>query len=148
MVQQTKIAERNGASADESNGLAWDVGAFANDAVTLTELQSQLLAADMRECSRLIWVPSLFLLSGLALGLACFPIALVTLALSLVEFLQMSYFMAFLIVTGVGAIASALLCIFSWMQVRQRMAVLQRSRDELLRNLSWIKRVITRNRPT
>jgi uncharacterized integral membrane protein len=147
MVQQTKVAASNGASKSASNGLAWDVGAFANDAVTLTELQSQLLAADMRECSRGAWVPSLVLLAGLALGLACFPIAMVTAALGLVYFLETSHFTAFLIVLAGGVIGSALLCVLSWIRVRQHVAVLGRSRDELVRNLRWMKRVITRNRP-
>ncbi len=148
MVQQAKVIERNGTSQTTSHGLAWDVGAFANDALTLTELQSQLLAADLRECSRRALAPTLVLFGGLALGLASFPIALITIALGLVQFLQMTYFMAFLIAMGVGVLGSVLLCIVGWMMVRQRAAILQRSRDELVRNLSWIKRVITRNRLT
>ncbi len=146
MDQQAKVADRNGASKTASQGLARDVGAFANDVLTLTELQSQLLVADVRECSRRALVPSLVLLGGLALGLACFPIALVTVAIGLVQFLETSHFTAFLIVLVAAAIGSALLCIFGWIQVRQRAAVLRRSRDELVRNLRWIKRVFTLNR--
>ncbi len=148
MDHQAKVAERNGTPETSSQGLARDVGAFANDVLTLTELQSQLLVADMRECSRRVLVPSLVLCGGLALGLACFPIALVTVALGLVEFLNTSHFTAFLIVVIAGAIGSALLCIVGWIQVRQRAAVLRRSRDELVRNLRWIKRVLARNRLT
>ncbi len=142
MVQQTKVAGRNGAPEIESDGLARDVGSFANDVLTLAELQAQLLAADVQECRQRVLVPSLVLLCGLALGLACFPIALVTLALGLVLFLETSLFTALLIVVVAAAIGSALLCIFGWIHVRQRAAVLRRSRDELVRNLSWIKRVV------
>lgn len=146
MDQQAKVAERNGAPKTASQGLVRDVGAFAKDVLTLTELQSQLLVADMRECSRRGLVPSLVVLVGLALGLACFPIALVTAALGLVQFLETSSFTAFLIVVVAGAICSVLLCIVGWIQVRQRVAVLRRSRDELVRNLYWIKQVLARNR--
>lgn len=146
MDQQTKVAERNGTSMNEPHGLAWDLGSFANDAMTLTELQSQLLAADMRECSRRAWVPSLFVVGSVALGLACFPIALVTVALGLVQFLELSTFMAFLIVLVAGAIGSVLMGIIGWIKVRERAATLRRSRDEMVRNLRWIKRVITRTR--
>lgn len=148
MDHQAKVAERNGKPETPSQGLARDVGAFANDVLTLTELQSQLLVADVRECSRRALVTSLVLLSGLALGLACFPVALVTVALALVQFLEISYFTAFLIVVVAGAIGSLLLCVVGWKQVRQRTAVLRRSQNELVRNLQWIKRVVTRNRPT
>ncbi len=145
MDQQAKVAERSRAPETASQGLARDVGAFANDVLTLTELQSQLLAADVRECSRRALVPSLVLLGGLALGLACFPIALVTVALGLVQFLKTSHFTAFLIVLVAGAIGSVLLCVVGWTQVSQRAAVLRRSRDELVSNLHWIKRVLARN---
>ena len=146
MDQQAKVAGRNGAPEAVSQGLARDVGAFANDVLTLTELQSQLLVADLRECRRRALVPSLVLLGGLALGLACFPIALVTVALGLVQFLETSHFTAFLIVVVAGAICSVLLCIVGWIQVRRRAAVLRRSRDELVHNLRWIKRVLAGNR--
>jgi hypothetical protein len=148
MDQQAKVTERNGAPEAESQGLARDVGSFANDVLTLAELQSQLLVADVREYSRRALVSSLVLLGGLALGLACFPIALVTAALGLVQFLNISYFTAFLIVVVAGAICSILLCMVGWIQVRQRAAVLRRSRDELVRNVNWIKRVLARQRFT
>jgi len=148
MGEQTMVAERNGASQSTNNGLAWDVSSFANDAMTLTELQAKLLAADLRECRRRSWVPSLVLLAGLAIGLACFPIAMVTVALGLVQFLETSHFTAFLIVLVTGATGSVLLCLVSWITVRQHFARLQRSRDELVRNLRWMKRVITRYRPS
>lgn len=148
MDQQAKVTESNGAPETASKGLASDVGAFANDVLTLTELQAQLLVADVRECSRRALVPSLALLVGLTLGLACIPVALLTVALGLVQFLETSHFTAFLIVAVAGAIGSALLCIFGWRQIRQRAAVLQRSRDELVRNLRWIKRVVARTRNT
>lgn len=146
MDQQAKVAERNGAAVTASHGLAGDVGAFALDVLTLTELQSRLLVADLRECNRRALVPGLVVLCGLTLGLACIPLALVTVALGLVQYLETSQFTAFLIVVVVGAVGSALLCMVGWTKVRRRTAVLGRSRDELVRNLRWIKRVLARNR--
>jgi len=148
MDQQANLNERNGASKVTNHGLAWDVGSFANDALTLTELQSQLMAADLREYGRRIWFPSLLLAGGLALGLACFPIAMVTVALGLVYFLETSYFVAFLIVLTTSVVGSVGLCVFGCNKVRERAAVLERSRAELLHNLRWIKRVLTRTRFT
>lgn len=150
MVQQTKVADRNrnGASDNESQGLARDVRAFANDVLTLTELQSQLLVADLRECSRRAWAPSLCLVGALGLGLACFPIALVTVALGIVRFLDTSHFTALLVALIGGAICSLVMGVVGCLQARKNAAVLRRSRDELLRNLRWIKQVIAHNRLT
>ena len=148
MDKQANVNERNGVGDETTQGLAWDVGSFANDALTLTELQTQLLAADVREYGRRVWFPSLLLLTGMALGLACFPIALVTVALALVHFLATSYLVAFLVVSLLAAIGSAVLCTLGYLMVRSRATVLSRSRNELLHNLRWIKRVLTRTRFT
>ena len=146
MDQQAKVAERDGVPEATTHGLAGDVSAFTSDVLTLTELQSRLPVADVRECNRRDLIPALVLLCGMMLGMASFPIALVTLAFGLVQYQDKSHFMAFLIVVGVGAIGSALLCIVGWIKVRQCTAVLGRSRGELVRNLRWIKRVLARNR--
>jgi hypothetical protein len=88
------------------------------------------------------------LLCGAALGLACFPVALAALALLLVQVFETSHATGFLLATTVGAILSALLGVSGWLLVRKRMAVLQRSQQELVRNLRWIKKVLERNRAT
>jgi uncharacterized membrane protein YqjE len=148
MDHQTKIGERNGSPQTASKGLARDVGEFAHDVLTLAELQAQLFAADLRECGRRVFVPGLVLLCGAALGLACFPIALAALALLVIQVFETSYAAGFLIVVGVGAVLSALVCVIGWIQVRQRLAVLGRSQRELIRNLRWIKKVLERSRIT
>ena len=86
--------------------------------------------------------------AAVALGLACFPIALAALALWLVQVFETSYAAGFLIAVVVGAVFSALLCVIGWFQVRKHMAVLRRSQQELVRNLRWIKKVLERNRTT
>lgn len=144
MVDQTQVAERNGSPA----GLARDVGEFAYDVLTLAELQGQLLVADVRECSQKVLAPGLALLCGAAVGLAGLPIALVALALSLKEALAISYAGGFLLAAGIAMVVGAPLCIIGGYLVRKRLAVLQRSQQELVRNLNWIKKVLQRSRTT
>ncbi len=146
MDQQTKVVNRNGVPEIESQGLAGDVNTFVSDVLTLAELQSQLLNADIREFAGRVWILSLVLIGGLALGLACLPIALLTVALGLVQLLGISYFTAFLIVGVVAAIGSALMSIVGWIQICQRTVVLRRSWAEFARNLRWIKKVFTSKR--
>jgi len=146
MDHQTQINERNGSPQTASKALAHDVGEFAHNVLTLAELQAQLFAADVQECGQRAFVPGLVLLGGVALGLTCFPIALAALALVLVEVFQTSYAAGFLITAAVGAVLSALMCVIGWFQVRQRLALLGRSQQELVRNLRWIKKVLERSR--
>jgi len=148
MGHQTKVNERNGSAKTAHKGLARDVGEFANDVLTLAELQTQLFVTDVQECSRRALVPGLVLVCGVALGLACLPIALAALALWLIQVFETSYATGFLLATIVGAMLSALLCVRGWFLVRQRLSVLRRSQEELVSNLRWIKKVLERNRTT
>ena len=131
-----------------AKALARDVGDFAHDTFTLAELQAQLFVADVRECRQRVLVPGLVLLGGVALALACFPIALAALALWLAQVLETSYTVGFLIAVVLGAVFSALLCVIGCLQIRGRLAVLRRSQQELIRNLRWVKKVMERSRIT
>ncbi len=148
MGHQTKIGEPDGAPDIASKGLAMDIGEFAQNVLTLAELQSQLLAADVREFGRQVFVPGAVLLCGVALALACFPLALVALALWLVEVFAISYAAGFSIALGVGTVASTVMCLMGWHQVHGHVTVLRRSQQELVRNLRWIKKVLERTRIT
>lgn len=140
--------QRNGSRETAPKALARDMREFANDVFTLAELQVQLFVTDAQECGQRVLAPGLLLLAGLALGTVCLPIGLAALALSLVQVFEMSYATGFLIAAVVGAILSTLLCGLGWFLVRQRLVVLRRSQEELVNNLSWIKKVLERNRCT
>jgi uncharacterized membrane protein YqjE len=148
MDHQTRKGEQNSSPQSAPRGLAGEVGEFAHDVFTLAELQAQLLAADVKQCSRRVLAPGLALLCGVALGLACVPVALAGLALLVTQVFGTSYAAGFLIAALVGAVLSALLCIIGWFQVRERVTVLGRSQQELFRNLRWIKKVLERSRIT
>ena len=148
MDHQTKLSDQNGSARSASKGLARDVGEFAYDVLMLAELQGQLFVADIQECGQRMRVPGLILFSGTTPGLACFPIALAALALVVVQVFETSYATGFLTAVVVGAALSALLCALGWHQVRERVAVLGRSQQALVRNLRWIKKVLERSRTT
>lgn len=146
MDDQTKIDDRNGAPENASRGFARGVGDFSHDVLTLAELQAQLLAADVKECRQHLLGPALLLLGGAAVSLACVPIALAALALFLVQFFNTSYASGFLLASVVGAILGVLLSAAGWRHVGRQLAVLRRSKHELIRNLSWIKKVLNHSR--
>ncbi len=146
MDDQAKIDERRRPSENASKGFARGVGNFTHDVLTLAELQAQLLAADVQECRQRMLVPTLLLLCGLAISLACFPIGLTTLAFFLVQSYNFSYAAGFLIAFVVGVVLGALLSVLGCLQVRKSLAVLRRSQHELIRNLRWIKKVLDHSR--
>ena len=148
MGHQTKVNERNGSPQTVPKTLARNVGEFAHDVFILAKLQARLFATDLQECSRRALLPGLLLVGGVALGLFCIPFALVALALLLIQVFETSYATGFLLATLVGAMLSTLLCVSGWFLVRERLTVLRRSQEELVRNLRWIKKVLERNRIT
>jgi len=138
----------DGAPSSAPKGLAGDVREFAHNVLTLAELQAHLFVADVQECGQRIMIPGIVLICGVVLGMACFPLALVVLALFLVQLFEVTYAMGFLIAFAAGAVLSALLVAIGYLQVRKHAILLQRSREELRRNLNWIKKVLKRSRTT
>jgi len=146
MADQAKVNQRNGSPSEPSGSLSSDVGGFAHDVLTLAELQSQLFLAEVREFGlRSVW-PSFVLMSGVMLGAACFPIALVAVAFGLVQYAHLSIANAFLIALVLGLLCSLLLSIIGCLQMRKRMCFLQRSRIEFQHNYEWIKSAFNSSR--
>lgn len=148
MGHQETMNTLDGLPPSAPKGLAGDLREFAHDVVTLAELQAQLFVADVHECGQRVMIPALVLICGVVLALACFPLALVVLALFLVQVFETTYAVGFLIAVAVGAILSALLSVIGWMQIREHATLLRRSQEELRRNLRWIKKVLKRTRNT
>ena len=146
MDDQTKADNPKSPQQSASRGFATGAGNFAQDVLTLAELQAQLLAIDVRDCRARITVPVVLLLGGFAIAFACCPIGLAAFALCLIQFFNTSYATGFLIAFIVGAILGTLMSIIGWRRVGKRLAVLKRSQHELARNLRWIKTVIGRSR--
>jgi cytochrome bd-type quinol oxidase subunit 1 len=143
---QAKNNEPDAAWESASRGFARGVGNLTHDILTLADLQVQLLSADVQECSQRLLIPALLLCCGVAVGLACFPIALTAFALFLAQQFSISAPTGFVIAFLVGGIFGALLSIVGWRQVVRQLGVLRRSQQELIRNLRWIRKVIDHSR--
>jgi len=148
MDNQTRVGQRNSSPMHTSNSLGKDVREFTHDVFTLAELQVQLFITDVREFGHRVLVPGLVLICGIAFGMACFPVALVAVALIMTEVFEISYTAGLLIALVAGASLSLLLSVIGWLQFRKRFAVLRRSQQELACNLRWIKKVLKRDRIT
>jgi hypothetical protein len=147
MVDETQMSGHNGpttATQSPTEAVAHGVGGLIHDVVELTELQFQLFKMDLRESLLRMAVPAaLWAIGGLLLA-GCFPIGLICLAEALVHFAGMNPVTAFAIVTIVGALVAVVFAVGGWLLWRRALGTFRRSRDELARNVAWIKRALRR----
>ena len=142
------ISQKNESPEPIGSSLGSDMSDFLKGFSTLVELQAQLFVADVRECRQRGLLPGLVLLCGVTLGMGCFPVALVAIAMLLIQVFEISYAAGFLISVLAGAVLSGLLTMIGWFQVRKQMTFLQRSQQELVHNLRWLKKILERDRLT
>jgi uncharacterized membrane protein (DUF485 family) len=146
MNHRLNLEERNGPHQTTARSLRKDVGDFAHDVLTLAELQARLLVTDVKEISQNAKIPSLLIVCGMMFGMACTPIALVALALFVVEIFEVSYAIGFLVAAIIGAVFSGTLCAIGAYRLRNCIKVLNRSGRELKCNVSWLKNLLSPER--
>lgn len=144
MVDQAKI-EGNGHSGESpTRAVARGTGEFLQDVFTLSELQAKLLLVDLRQAlDNLLWSAIAVAIGG-ALGLACLPVALVTIALTIVETTRLSHAQAFGATLAAALLIAALLAGFGVWRLRRSGDVLNRSISEWRQNVKWVKDALRR----
>ncbi len=116
---------------------------FGNDIATLAELQAKLAAYDAKEAAARAIGPMVILGVSAAVALASLPVILIGLADLIAANSRISSGTAQLIV---GLSALILAAVAGFLGVRGSVRSLdsfRRSREELTRNLSWIRTVLT-----
>jgi hypothetical protein len=131
--------KNNGSEVSATQRAADNMSGLAQDAITLAELQIALFKVDARESLGKSLGPLVLLAVAVVLTLGCVPIVLACLAIFLVESAGWSYGPAFLLTALVGMTAGALFGWLGWTKLCDMLAVFSRSRDELQRNLTWMK---------
>jgi hypothetical protein len=147
MVGETAMNLRNGSAPAPPNGVAKDMGELTHDMVSLAELQFELFRSDCRQGLKGLLVPvALLLLAGIvAAGTA--PVALICVAELLAQAAGLSRATAFSIAALGGLIVAAVLGLVGWFCIRRVVRVFERSREELTRNMTWIKHALKRPAP-
>ena len=119
-----------------------NIADFGNDIATLVELQAKLAALDAKECAARAKIPLIALGSGVILALGCLPVILIGLADLIASNTKLSAGSARLIV-GLVALAGAGVAGFFGLKGSMRsLDGFRRSREELTRNLSWVRTVL------
>jgi Putative Actinobacterial Holin-X, holin superfamily III len=143
MVDQTSVSRSNGTHVHASPlTVVGNIADFGNDIATLAELQVKLTALDAKECVEKATTPLIILGAGGILALGSVPVILIGLADVIATSMKISSGSAQLMV---GLIALAIAGVASYFGLKGATSSLdsfRRSREELIRNLSWIRTVL------
>jgi uncharacterized membrane protein YqjE len=119
-----------------------NIADFGSDIATLAELQAKLAAADAKEAAARAALPVVVLGAGAVLALASLPVILLGLADLIAASTRISTGLAQLIVGLVALLLAGLACLIGVRGSLQSLDSFRRSREELTRNLSWIRTVL------
>ena len=133
----------NGSAIGSDHGLA----EFIDDLVTLTELQASLAVVDFKDRVRRAAVPLAVTLSCLIVLAACVPVVLVGLALLLATGLNIHEGLAMVFVGAAAAALAIPAAAFGLVRlIRTCDNSFRSSREELRRNLAWLRSVLVARR--
>ena len=119
-----------------------NIAEFGNDLATLGELQAKLAVIDLKETVGRALVPAILAVSALLLVLGSLPVLLLGVAWLLITKAGMNEGWAMLATAGVALILAGILAFLAIPALRRSFASLDRSREELARNVAWIKTVL------
>jgi hypothetical protein len=139
MADQTSVEWPSARDEAPATVFARNFGECARDIVNLAELQSQLLAVDVKQSARRMTVPAVLLVLAVVMILGSFPVLLMTIAYALIEGAGWPHWAGFLLATGIGFLVGGVLAASGYMLLRNAIPRLERSRKELADNLRWLK---------
>ncbi len=119
-----------------------NIAEFGNDVATLAELQAKLAAYDAKDCLAKATTPAILLGVGVAFALGSIPVLLIAVADLIAGAAQISPGAARLIVGLVTLGAAGAVGYLSFRALLGSVDSFRRSREELTRNVSWIRSVL------
>jgi len=147
MADQASVKDGHQHPRSSANGapeqqVVGGIAGFGSDMATLAELQAQLAVTDLKESLQKAALP-LALLAGGVIGLiGAVPVALLGVAALLATALKISSARAMLLTGGVVLALALVVVIVSASKIGPSFSSFRRSREELVRNLAWIRTVL------
>jgi hypothetical protein len=129
----------NGRTRAERPNVATSFSGLTHDAIELAELQAQLFTLDVKETTQSVKVSLTLAIVGVSLLLGAIPIALIALAELLTYLLDWPRAASYGVSTLVGLLLSGALIATAYSRLKSGMGAMKRSREELSRNITWIK---------
>jgi len=115
---------------------------FGYDVMTLLELQLQLLKTDASSVVRSVIAPGVAVICAAVLAFTSLPLLLFAAASAIHIYAGLPEWSALLIVAGAGFLIAAVVATVSVILIRRHVGVFDRSRDEFIRNVRWVKTVL------
>jgi hypothetical protein len=144
MDGQTEMSINGKAGAKRVNVVA-DFSELAHDVIELSELQAKLLALDVKATTRRMRAAIAFAIVGACILLGSVPVVLMIAAEALVEFAAWSRTASTALAAAIGLLLSAIVLAIAWQRLKTMLTAFDRSREELSRNLLWLKTSLQRN---
>jgi uncharacterized membrane protein YqjE len=119
--------------------VAASVSDLTHDVIELTELQTQLFALDAKYSMEKARACLIMGVVGAAMLLGTIPVALLTIAALVVEQLEWSYAAGAAVATLIGLVVTGVVMGIAYSYVKNGLVSFERSRDELRRNIAWLK---------
>lgn len=144
MVSQTNSVNRTAADEMPLRSVARTTTEFADDFITLAELQTKLAILECREgAGQLIW-PGLCAATGILVAAGLVPIALLTFGAMLIEFASLSPVQALGISLALGLAISGGLLLGAYAMVRANPKPFARTTREWDANSRWLRNMVRR----
>lgn len=115
-----------------------------SDVMSLAELQLKLFTVDAKEASGRIIMPIVLVAVGGVLALCSIPLGLI--AIAQVLHLEAGWHpaVATAVALLIGLVLAGILAFLGYLGLRRCIQPMQRSRDELQRNINWLKSALKR----
>ena len=139
MARQETLNTDTGSSL---NGMLNGIGDLSSNLVTLTTLQGRLAAEDLRESASRAQPALITVAFVIPLGFASVTVGLFGLAYWMSVDLGIPLGRSLLLVAAVGIVLSASLAAVVVNRLRASLASFRRSREELERNIAWLRTVL------
>jgi uncharacterized membrane protein YqjE len=138
----------NGRTRSAEPSVAASLSGMTRDAIELAELQAQLFAYDVKSSGERARSSLMLAIVGVCLLLSAFPILLMALAVLLNTLIEWPPAVGYAIAGVVGLLASGAVFAVAYAQFKRGILTLDRSREELSRNIAWLKTQLSRTRNT
>ena len=141
-LNDSKIHPRSVENGAPEQRVVGGITGFGSDIATLAELQGQLAVTDLKESLQKALVPLVLLAAGVIVVIGALPVALLGVAALLAAALSISSAWAMLLTGGVVLIVALVVTAVSASKIGASFSSFRRSREELTRNLAWIRTVL------
>lgn len=125
--------------------VAHNLSELLHDSLTLGDLQLRLAWADLRKLIAELIYPGALLLIGGVLVLSCVPIALATIALTLVETTKLTLAQSFGLTLAGGLIVGGAVALAAVLWLRRGIYPFKRSLEECDANVKWLRKLLKEN---